>query len=333
MNLSTIFNPVKNEMAAVETLIADYYKDTQIPVVQDMSTHLLSSAGKRVRAAILFLIFRSLAGANADPTNVIRIAGAIESIHLASLIHDDIIDEADQRRGQASLQSKWGPHSALVMGVYIYSISLKMISDVGNMAILDRISDVVKQLCEGELLQLSERYQFDLSIAEYLQVIEGKTAVLFDATAYAGATLAGADNDKQKAMARFGTLLGIIFQITDDYLDLFSDGESLNKDAGQDLLSGEITLPFLYLLDGLPKDTSTSIKSRVLGKDPTVLTSIQELLSASTVAEQTRITIKRYLDEAKEQLSILNDDSYRKGLYFILDKVAERCFSSVLSPT
>ncbi|MDA1354343.1 MAG: polyprenyl synthetase family protein [bacterium] len=331
MGLQDITRPVRHHLDAVETVMKTYLLDTNTDFVKKMALHAVKKPGKRVRAALILLsYFACCDEMDIDPEesleNAVEFAAAVECIHLASLMHDDIIDESDTRRGQAALHAKFGTNGAMIMAVYIYAISLKFIERVGNFEILGLISDTVKHLCEGELQQMDQRDSLNMTLDSYFETIEGKTAVLFAASTFGGALIAGAHDPLAQSFKLFGRELGLIFQITDDYLDLFGSALDLGKTPGQDIISGEFTLPFHYLMESIPTTEQRALVALIRsGEAKAAQKKIRELLTPG-VKTKSKATIETHMKNAEGFLTGLKDSPYKRALLEINALITKRCF-------
>ncbi len=312
-DLIKLYYPISKHLESVKTCMADELLQTDTPLVKEIMEHVLSSSGKLVRSACVLFSFLS-GDSDENLEKAIQLAAVIESIHLASLIHDDVIDESDTRRNIATVYKKYGSSNAIVSGTYAYAIAVNLIAKIGDLSILSKISVAVKGLCEGELTQ-SRSYD-DSSLEGYLEAIYKKTAVLFEAACESGARL-GAGNEV--ALKTFGRSLGYIFQLTDDYLDVFGEDADLSKEVGQDFVAGIVTLPYLFLYQNL--DTS----QRDLLMNLESFESLKQTFPAelSHVKTQMSDLILKYVDDGVSALTPL-DDTDKQPLLILLDLVEKR---------
>jgi octaprenyl-diphosphate synthase len=242
---------VGEKLSRVEKVIADNIQAPYSPVAE-MGTYLAASRGKRLRPTLLLLTSKML---GYEGEQDVRYAAIFEFIHTATLIHDDIVDQALLRRGRASLSSRWGPELAVLMGDRVFIMAMNMAVQEGWSPILPLISRTTLKLIEGELIQSHRKWDLTLRREDNLEIIKDKTAFLFAACAITPAHLVGAPQGTLEALEAFGVNLGIAFQVIDDCLDFVSDEATLGKPAGNDLKEGKITLPLLLLLErGTPED-------------------------------------------------------------------------------
>ncbi|MGI8655322.1 MAG: polyprenyl synthetase family protein [Pyrinomonadaceae bacterium] len=241
-----IFNLVADELVLVEAEF-ELRARSNIGVIASINDYLRASGGKRVRPALTLLSVYA-AGGDAKQYNSIRMAAVMELLHTATLVHDDIIDNAETRRNQVSVNSRFGNQTAVLIGDWLYMSAFETSLAERSLPILDILTSVTRKMTEGELLQLTLLGRVDITENQYFDVLQRKTAYLFSACCEIGAILGHADARTQTAMRDYGMHLGTAFQLIDDLLDFTSSGEELGKAAGVDLLEGKLTLPLIYLL-------------------------------------------------------------------------------------
>ena len=286
----------------------------------------MNTPGKRLRPALVIL---SAKAANSfQPSAVshqlIKIASAIELIHTASLIHDDVIDHSDRRHNHQTVNSLWGEDVSITLGDYLYTLAFELISGCANPDILGCISQAAKAMCEGELLQVLERDNLSLLKEKYMLIIKQKTASLFAASCQAGAIASNSSRSVRKALADYGMNFGIAFQMIDDCLDLMGQGESLGKAPGQDIRMGEVTLPLLNLLKSVSPSQRQRLKKLLKSKDDGCLEKIRRELNNSNALEAAREISQGYLDLAKERLKVLANSPARECLFGLGDYLFKR---------
>ncbi|NBV42805.1 polyprenyl synthetase family protein, partial [bacterium] len=261
--IKAIHSLIEPEMAAVDAQIRDSMIGRYSEPIREVHRYLLEQPGKRLRPMLALLSAKAI---NPDMAmnNSIKLASAIELVHMASLIHDDVIDSAETRHNQICIHQKFGIEVAIPVGVLLYSLSLKLMASIGDIEIVRRVSRAVDQLCAGELDQVMNRDQFGLSLVDYLLILKKKTGALFSMAAWGGARLAGANSVVSRQMYNYGTSVGLLFQITDDLLDYSGNSRELKKGANQDFILGEITLPLILLRDKLTSEQKSALY-RALG--------------------------------------------------------------------
>ena len=246
-----IFNLISYELSLVE---AEFERQagSNIQVINYLGDYLRASGGKRLRPALLILSVYA-AGGDAKKENAVRLASVMEMLHTATLVHDDIIDNADMRRNRTSVNARFGNQTAVLMGDWLYMTAFETSLRERSLEILDILTRLTRKMTEGELIQLTTIGRSDISEEEYFDILKRKTAYLFSACCEIGAILGGADPVKQKALADYGMNLGMAFQLADDVLDFTSEDEILGKASGADLLEGKLTLPLIGLVKKQPE--------------------------------------------------------------------------------
>lgn len=247
------------EKLQVLSLYADFRKDLNYiekqleqsvqsasPIIRQASLHLLRAGGKRIRP--IFVILASEFG-RYSLEDVSKVAVSLELIHMASLVHDDVIDDADMRRGLKTVKAKWDNRIAMYAGDYIFSRALLSIGEIEMPAAHQLLAKTMLEICHGEIIQIDQQREMDQTVRDYLRRIKRKTALLLSSSCELGALVSGADASVVRKLSRFGYYAGMSFQIIDDILDITSTDKELGKPAGSDLLNGHITLPILYIKD------------------------------------------------------------------------------------
>lgn len=245
-----IFNLIAPELALVEEEFERQAR-SNIQVIAYIGDYLRASGGKRVRPA-LTLLSTCAAGGDASRPNVVSIATVMEFLHTATLVHDDIIDNAETRRNRPSINSRFGNQTAVLMGDWLYMTAFETSLQERSLPVLDILTAVTRKMTEGELMQLTLIGRADVSEEQYFDILRRKTAFLFSACCEIGAILGKASDAEQRGLREYGMNLGTAFQLVDDLLDFTSDDDVLGKAAGVDLLEGKLTLPLIYLLEAEP---------------------------------------------------------------------------------
>ncbi len=257
--LQEIGLPIERELEAFGVALRKELASAD-PLIQGIHDHMLKMSGKFLRPLLVILSSKTVNGA--VPAEAIRLAVASELIHMATLVHDDIIDDSNFRRNQPSVHSKWGPEISIVSGDYLYAKAFVILSNFEDVKIGRAFAACAHVMCEGEMKQIEKRKDFALPEEEYLRIIHKKTAALFQASCMGGTILAGGSLAAADKLGGFGYGLGMAFQIVDDCMDLTVGDGMLGKKAGLDLLKSDMTLPILYLFSAL----DDSRKSRLLDK-------------------------------------------------------------------
>ncbi len=242
--LKRLIEPVKEDFAVFDDKMAEFLRGDS-PLISSIAQHLLKSKGKRIRPALLFLLTRA---AGTFDKNTVDASLAIELIHAATLLHDDVVDESYMRRNQETVNFKWTNLIAVLMGDYLFAKAFKIMSSIGSLQLMNAISQATEQVSVGELRQIEETRNYDVSEKEYLGIIADKTASLFDVACQVGPILGGLDEETRIKCSQFGSALGTSFQIADDLLDFVGDARVTGKEPGNDVMTGKVTLPLIYSL-------------------------------------------------------------------------------------
>jgi heptaprenyl diphosphate synthase len=244
-----IFGPVLAELAAVERELASIIL-SKVDLVTDIGGHLLRAGGKRLRPALFILCAKS---GRPDPAGLVQVAAAIELIHMATLVHDDVIDNAATRRGMATANARWGNHVTVLAGDYLFAKAFSLIAAYGVEGALKILTAAICAICEGEISQAKDLFDPAQTEDDYLARIDNKTAGFIAASCELGALTAGLPKDDAQALRQYGYAVGMAFQIIDDILDVTASSEQVGKPVGNDLRQGVLTLPVIYALRHSPR--------------------------------------------------------------------------------
>jgi len=308
-----IFSLISNELMQVE-LEFERQARSNVQVISYLGEYLRLSGGKRVRPALTILSNYAVGGDGAR-FNSIRMATVMEFLHTATLVHDDIIDNADTRRKQPTVNALYGNETAVLMGDWLYMSAFETSLAERSLPILDILTRVTRKMTEGELLQLTLLGHADLSEAQYFDVLKRKTAYLFSASCEIGAILGEAGEEQQSALRDYGLNLGTAFQLIDDLLDFTSSEDALGKAAGADLLGGKVTLPLIYLREAEPK--ALEMLQTVLreGKyDAVTQQELRDALDSTGALDRARARADEYAENACAALENLPDSDYCDSL-------------------
>lgn len=244
MSLSLIHACIANEMRMVDGVIRQSLH-SEVPLVNQVADYIINSGGKRLRPMLVLLSAGLFGNTQAQHH---QLAAVVEFIHTATLLHDDVVDESSKRRGQSTANALFGNAASVLVGDFVYSRAFQMMVAVQNMRVMEILSDATNIIAEGEVLQLLNVNNADISDDAYLQVIHYKTAKLFEAATRLGAIISNAPPQDEAALTTYGMHLGTAFQLIDDILDLSGDSEAIGKNLGDDLAEGKPTLPLLYAM-------------------------------------------------------------------------------------
>ena len=309
MNIERVFDLCAGDMAKVDELIRNSL-DSDVVLIRQIAEYIIGSGGKRLRPMLVVLTARACGYAG---EHHITLAAIIEFIHTATLLHDDVVDESDMRRGKESAHAVWGNAASVLVGDFLYSRSFQMMITVESMRVMEVLSDATNTIAEGEVEQLLNMHDPEISEERYYSVIEKKTAKLFEAACQLGAVLAGLP-ELEDSLARFGRELGAAFQVADDVLDYTADAETLGKNIGDDLAEGKPTLPLILGRKLLPENEKNIIDQaiRVGGIDR--MEEIVELIRACGALEMTREAANDRALAAKKAIAILPDSEWKDAM-------------------
>jgi octaprenyl-diphosphate synthase len=307
-------------MSAVNALIRTRLA-SDVVLINQISEHIIGGGGKRLRPMLHLLAAQAAGYAGSDH---IPLAALIEFIHTSTLLHDDVVDESDRRRGRDTANALWGNAASVLVGDFLYSRSFQMMVELDDMRIMRILADTTNRIAEGEVLQLLNIGNADTNEQAYLDVIERKTAVLFAAATRLGAVLAKLPPEQEEALARYGLDLGFAFQIADDVLDYISDAETLGKNIGDDLAEGKPTLPVIYAIANSPAEQAASLRRAIETGGLDSLDNIIAAIRDSGALEHARSRAVHYADSAKSALQALPASPARDALAVLADHAVNR---------
>jgi len=309
-----------DDMAAVDAYIRECLK-SDVLLVSQVSEHIVTSGGKRLRPLIVLLAARALGYGGSYHVNA---AAIIEFIHTATLLHDDVVDHSDRRRGRDTANNVFGNQASVLVGDFLYSRAFQMMVDIGEMPVMQILADATNTIAAGEVMQLMNVHDPDVTEQSYRQVIYRKTARLFEAGAQIAAVLADRHPGDQQAMIAYGQHLGCAFQLVDDALDYVASAEELGKNLGDDLAEGKPTLPLIYAMQAGSDTQRALIREAIMGDKPVELGDIVEIIEATGAMDYTRRRAQEAADEAIVSLANVPDSEYRQALVAIADFAVQR---------
>lgn len=322
--VSLCFNDVialaDDDRQAVDRLIAASL-ESDVALVSQVSQYIVTSGGKRLRPLIVLLGARAF---DYEGDQHVRAAAIIEFIHTATLLHDDVVDSSDRRRGMDSANTVFGNQASVLVGDFLYSRSFQMMVDIGDMRVMQILADATNTIAAGEVMQLMNVHNPDTSEDEYRQVIYRKTARLFEAGAQIAAVLAGRDQSDETAMVRYGQNLGTAFQLVDDALDFNASPEELGKNLGDDLAEGKATLPLIYAMQVGSEKQRTLIRKSIIEGGLQQLDAIQDIIESTGALIYTEKRAHEAADIAIDALSGIPDSEYKQALISIAEFAVKR---------
>jgi octaprenyl-diphosphate synthase len=298
------------EMQQVDDVIRQRLA-SDVVLINQISNYIISAGGKRIRPRLVLLFSRAL---GFDGPQRFELAAIVEFIHTATLLHDDVVDESSLRRGRQTANALFGNAASVLVGDFLYSRAFQMMVSVDRMRVLDVLADATNVIAEGEVLQLMNMHDPDLSVADYLRVIRYKTAKLFEASARLGALIADAPHDVEEACADYGRSLGTAFQIVDDLLDYQGDTHALGKNVGDDLREGKPTLPLLIAMERAGEADRMLVRHAIEHGEVERLAEIVRIVRDTGALEATREAARAEAGKARDCLSKVPEGSWRSAL-------------------
>ncbi|MEM1153495.1 MAG: polyprenyl synthetase family protein [Pseudomonadota bacterium] len=308
--MQQIRDTVATELELVNQLIIDQLH-SDVPMVENVGHYIVDAGGKRLRPLLVLLVSSALNRCTADH---IKFAAVIEFIHTATLLHDDVVDLSQLRRGRPTANAEFGNAPSVLVGDFLYSRAFQLMIQIGDMAILNHMADTTNTIAEGEVLQLARAGQPETTEAQYLDVISRKTAILFAAACYGAATLSGQAQAERQVQHAFGLNLGIAFQMIDDVLDYEGDPVAMGKNVGDDLTEGKTTLPLIHAMREGTNAERTLIATAIKSKSAQDIADITETVVRCGSLDYTRAQARKYHDLALEKLETLPVGKHRTAL-------------------
>ncbi len=309
-----------DDMAAVDALIRRRLA-SDVVLINQVSEYIINAGGKRLRPMLLLLASGALDHRGQDAH---QLAAVVEFIHTSTLLHDDVVDESNLRRGRETANAVWGNAASVLVGDFLYSRSFQLMVELGSMQIQTILADTTNRIAEGEVLQLLHVRNADTDEAAYIRVIERKTAVLFAAATRLGALLAGANELTQQKLHDYGLNLGFAFQIADDVLDYSSDAETLGKNLGDDLAEGKATLPLIHAIRHSDAKTAAILRTAIENGDGGALPDVLAAINATDGLDYSRQRAREYAALAVQALDGLDENAHVAALRGLADYAVHR---------
>lgn len=311
---------VANGMLEVDRLIVRKLT-SEVALINQVSGYIVSNGGKRLRPQLVLLAAGCCDHRDGFDINV---AAIIEFIHTATLLHDDVVDESSMRRGRDTANSVWGNEAAVLVGDFLYSRAFEMMVEVGNPRVMEILAATTNRIAEGEVLQLLNVHEPDITEAQYLEVVRAKTAKLFEAAARLGGVLAGVDEAAENALASYGKHLGTAFQIADDVLDYSSDATQMGKNVGDDLAEGKTTLPLIFAMQKGDNGQRELIRQAIRDGGLKDINQVMRAVTATNALSDSIECAKAEAQKARNALDVLPSNSYRDALAKLADYAVAR---------
>jgi len=320
LDLPAIQALAAGDMAAIDALIRDRLA-SDVVLINQVAEHIVSAGGKRLRPMLVMLAGRATGNVGAEHH---QLAAIVEFIHTSTLLHDDVVDESDLRRGRSTANAIWGNAASVLVGDFLYSRSFQLMVELDRMPVMRILADTTNRIAEGEVLQLLHVRNPDTDEAAYLNVIERKTAVLFAAGTRLGALASGADEATQQALYDYGMQLGYAFQIADDVLDYSGDADALGKNLGDDLAEGKATLPLIHAMAQATPELRARLRTIVETGDTGALPEVLTAIEAAGSLDYSRARALEYAQAAERALDGLGDNEAVAALRGLARYAVER---------
>ena len=318
------FNAIKQlsslEAKAVDQLIIDELRSDVI-LINEIGRYIISNGGKRLRPMLLLLAAKALGGVS---DNHLILAAVIEFIHTATLLHDDVVDESELRRGNQTANAVWGNAASVLVGDYLYSSAFEMMVRTDNMRVMGILSKTTTAIAEGEVLQLLNCNNPQTTEAKYLEVIARKTAILFSAATQLAAVISNASDEIETALASYGQHLGIAFQLIDDALDYQATSEELGKNLGDDLAEGKPTLPLIYAIEHGTSEEADIIVDAIKNGRRDAINAVYEIIKRTKGIEYTTDRAVEEAQRAVDALNVLSNSEYKEALILLAKFAVQR---------
>ncbi len=319
-NFDDIQALVKTDLEKTDQVLIDHL-NSDVALINQMSNYIIGAGGKRLRPLLLLLCARAT-GYKGEHHHLM--AAVIELIHTATLLHDDIVDESATRRGKNTANEVWGNAPSVLVGDFLYSRAFEMMVKPGSMDIMKILAKTTNEIAQGEVLQLLNCQNSSLTKEEYYQVIERKTAVLFQAATQIGGVLSAVNAEEELALKNYGLHLGNAFQIIDDVLDYQSDAQTMGKEVGDDLAEGKTTLPMIYALENTSGAEKQLLEDAINNADNSNISQVIDILNKVKAFDYTNSKAQESAQLAKQSLNLMPDSEYKDALILLCDLSLKR---------
>jgi len=340
MRIEEIYKSVEREFKTVNQLISSQLS-SDVPLVEKIGQYIVESGGKRMRPLMVLLVNQAirdsqaknldsdLSNTNSLSTTDIKdkhctLATVIEFLHTATLLHDDVVDASSMRRGNLTANANWGNAPSVLVGDFLYSRAFQMMVDMGNLPVMNVLSNATNVIAEGEVLQLMNCKNPDVSEEAYFKVIKNKTAMLFEAASHSAAILSHASDELIEAMKEFGLQVGLAFQLVDDMLDYIGDAQTMGKNVGDDLAEGKPTLPLIFAMKHGTEKESQMIRKAIRSGDTSHLEEICVAVKRSGALDYTEQAANKAFNKACDCLELLADSPSKNALFGLAKLTIER---------
>ena len=310
MDFEAVKALVRDELSAVNREIGERLQ-SDVALINQLATYIINSGGKRLRPIVLLL---SAAALGYRGRHHIQLAAVIEFIHTATLLHDDVVDASEMRRGQSTANTIWGNEASVLVGDFLYSRAFEMMVEVSNMRVMEILARTTNTIARGEVLQLLNCHDPDTTEERYVDVIRSKTAKLFEAAAQLGAVISNADPETEAALARYGLHLGTAFQLVDDVLDYGRNNPALGKNVGDDLAEGKPTLPLIHAMRHGTEEQRKLLRAAIQNGDHSQIDAVVDAIESTGSIAYTARQAEAEAALAKEAVASLPDSPFKQAL-------------------
>jgi len=322
VDIQSIYTLIKDDMSSVDVMIQARLQ-SDVVLINQLGHYIINSGGKRLRPALAILCARAC---GYQEQQHINLATIIEFIHTATLLHDDVVDNSDMRRGRETANNLWGNEASVLVGDFLYTRSFEMMVEMDSMRLMKILSHTTNVIAEGEVLQLLNCNDADTTEQRYLEVIHHKTAKLFEAAGLLGAVISQSSLEIETAMAKYAMHLGSAFQLVDDLLDYSASSESIGKNIGDDLAEGKPTLPLIYAMQHGTEQQAQVIRTAIEQGQRDKIDDIISIINDTGAIDYTSRAAKKEVNNAKAALSILDKSQYKDALLALADFSIERTY-------
>lgn len=318
--MQSFYKVVQEDFAEVNTLIVNQLH-SDVGLVENIGHYIVDAGGKRLRPLLVLLTARALGYIG---NQHLSLSAIIEFIHTATLLHDDVVDVSALRRGRPTANANWGNAPSVLVGDFLYSRAFQMMVEIGEMGIMKELANTTNVISEGEVQQLVNARNPEVTEQNYMTVIHKKTAALFEAACETAAILAGADATTRKAVRSYGYHLGVAFQLVDDVLDYQGDAEELGKNVGDDLAEGKPTLPLIYTINNGSTEEAELVKQAIINSSLDKLQQIVDIVQRRGGLEYTQQCAQDHINRAKQAIALLPETEFRSAMEDLADFAIKR---------
>lgn len=322
-SVKSVLSPVAADMQQLDEVIRTSLH-SEVSLINQISDYIINAGGKRLRPALVLLTARALGANTQQMAQAVELAAIVEFIHTATLLHDDVVDESDMRRGRLTANAEYGNSAAVLVGDFLYSRSFQMMVKIGLMDVMDVLSEATNTIAEGEVLQLLNCKDPDVTESRYMQVIDFKTAKLFEASCRLAGIVTGQNRDTIANLGRFGAEVGSAFQLIDDVLDYAGESAALGKNVGDDLREGKPTLPLIHAMQHARGTVQTQIRDAIANGGTQDVSAIMACIEETGSLAYTRDKAHALAESAKTRLLHLPETPFRAALDVLCDVSVQR---------